>query len=274
MNQRRLEIVLADQRLGDLDRGRGGHRLAVGGEDADRMRAVGQVDRLHIGDLLGAEAQERFVSEGVKRVVCSFSMATSLAASARTCAARGDVDGVVRSGVILAGIDTNGPDARLRHRPHQVDRQQAVVETGGRHFDPVGQHEGPLELARGDAAMEKDAVGIVGLLAADRELVLDQFDHQIVGREAGHGQHDAQAVLADPLDIVRRVALGALGQAIKGALELVETQQQGRIEHRHTAHKTLLRGASGREPVKAFPWNESGEHPGRFKGGFRSPGPS
>ena len=62
--QRRLELVLADQRLRDLDRGRGGHRLAVGGEDADRMRAVGQVDRLHVGDLLRAEAQEGLVREG------------------------------------------------------------------------------------------------------------------------------------------------------------------------------------------------------------------
>ena len=30
VHQGRLEIVLADQRLRDLDRGRGGHRLAVG----------------------------------------------------------------------------------------------------------------------------------------------------------------------------------------------------------------------------------------------------
>ena len=64
VDQRRLEIVLADQRLRDLDRGRGGHRLAVGGEDADRMRAVGQVDRLDVGDLLRAEAQEGLVGEG------------------------------------------------------------------------------------------------------------------------------------------------------------------------------------------------------------------
>jgi len=38
----RLEIVLADQRLRDFDRRRGGHRLAVGGENADRMRAIGR----------------------------------------------------------------------------------------------------------------------------------------------------------------------------------------------------------------------------------------
>ena len=80
-------------------------------------------------------------------------------------------------------------------------------------------------------------------------------------------QHDAQAVLADPLDIVRRVALGALGQAVKCTFELVEAQQQRRVEHRHTAHKTLLRGASGREPIQAFPYGESGEPAGRFKGG-------
>src|SRR5262245_21386308 len=63
MNERRLELVLAQQRLRDLDAWRGGHRLAVGGEDRDRMRAIGQVDRLDVGDLLCAETEERIVRE-------------------------------------------------------------------------------------------------------------------------------------------------------------------------------------------------------------------
>src|SRR6185437_7203760 len=84
--------------------------------------------------------------------------------------------------------------------------------------------------------MEEDPIGLVGLLATHRELVLDQFDHQLLDREACNGQRDAQAVLADFLDIVRRVAFGVLRQAIERALELVETQQQRRIEHRHATH--------------------------------------
>src|SRR5687767_1592897 len=64
VHQCRLELVLAEQRLRDLDRRRGGDRLAVGGEDADGVSTVRQVDRLHVRDLLGAEAQEGFIGEG------------------------------------------------------------------------------------------------------------------------------------------------------------------------------------------------------------------
>ena len=62
--------------------------------------------------------------------------------------------GVGRAGGRLAGVDANGPDARLGGGAHQVDRQQAVVEAGAHDLDAVGEHEGALELARGDAAME------------------------------------------------------------------------------------------------------------------------
>ena len=121
-------------------------------------------------------------------------------------------------------------------RPHEVDGEQAVVEPCAHDLDPVGQHEGALELTRGDAAMEKDASAVVGLLAAHRELVLDQLDGEIVGCEARHGERDAKVVLADPLDVVRRIALGVLGQSIERALELVKTQQQRRIEQRYATH--------------------------------------
>ena len=64
LRQRGLKFVLAQQCLCDLDRRRGGHRLAVGRIDAEGMGAVGQVDRLHISDLLRAEAKKGFVREG------------------------------------------------------------------------------------------------------------------------------------------------------------------------------------------------------------------
>ncbi len=63
MYERRLEIVLADQRLRDFDRRRGSHRLAIGRIDADGIGAIGQRDRLHIGDLLGSEAEEGIFRE-------------------------------------------------------------------------------------------------------------------------------------------------------------------------------------------------------------------
>ena len=130
---------------------------------------------------------------------------------------------VLSASRLRAGVDADGPDARFGLRPHEVDRQQAVVEPRPGHLDAVGQHESALELTGGDAAMQVDAVGVVGLLAPHRQLVLDQLDGEVVGREAGHGQGDAQAVLADPLDIVGRVALGVLRQPFERALELVES---------------------------------------------------
>ena len=75
--------------------------------------------------------------------------------------------------------------------------------------------------------MEVDAVGVLGLLAAHRELAFNQFDREVAGREAGHGKDDPQSILADPLDIVGGIALGILGQPVERALKLVEAQQQG-----------------------------------------------
>src|ERR1700693_3256824 len=44
----------------------------------------------------------------------------------------------------------NGLDLGLRHRPGEVDMQQPIVQPGAFHVDPLGEHEGPLELPRGD----------------------------------------------------------------------------------------------------------------------------
>ena len=63
--------------------------------------------------------------------------------------------------------------------------EQPVVEPRSRHVDPFGQHEAALELPRGDAAMQEDALGIVLLAAAHHELVVLDRDGEIVEREAG-----------------------------------------------------------------------------------------
>jgi hypothetical protein len=75
--------------------------------------------------------------------------------------------------------------------------------------------------------VEVDAFAIVGLFAADGELVLDEFDRELIAGEAGNRQGDAQPVVAGPLDIVGRIALGVLGEPVERPLELIETQQQG-----------------------------------------------
>src|SRR5258705_13431127 len=90
-------------------------------------------------------------------LVFAFTMATTLAAAARTgssglSTACGDVDRIVRAAGPLAGVDADGANTGLLDRPDQVDRQKPVVETRARHFDAIGKHEGALELAgRGGA---------------------------------------------------------------------------------------------------------------------------
>ncbi len=92
-----------------------------------------------------------------------------------------------------------------------------------------------------------DGAHAIGIFSADGKPMAAAPSFEVAGREAGHREDDPEAVLADPLDIVGGIALGILGQPVERALELVEAQQQGRIEHRYATHRTLLRGASGRE---------------------------
>src|SRR5205823_480754 len=56
--------------------------------------------------------------------------------------------------------------------PGEIDRQQPVLEVGAQNLHSFREHEGALELARRDAAVEK-VLGLFLLLApADEELVL------------------------------------------------------------------------------------------------------
>ena len=63
--------------------------------------------------------------------------------------------------------------------------QQAIVELGTHHLDALGQQEGFLELPRGDAAMQEGAIALVGLLAAENQLVLLDGDRQIAVTKTG-----------------------------------------------------------------------------------------
>src|ERR1051326_5132639 len=116
----------------------------------------------------------------------------------------------------------------LRLRPHQVDVQEAVVEPGVLHLDTFGQHEGALELACGDTAMQVDALALVLLLATHDKLVVLHEDVEVIERKSRYGQGEAQRLLAGLLDIVRRITIALrLGDAIEHALEMVEAQEQG-----------------------------------------------
>src|SRR5665213_560026 len=105
-------------------------------------------------------------------------------------------------------------------------RAAAHFRSGPHHLDAIGQHEGTLELPRGNAAMKVDPLLLLGLLAADDELVVFDLDGKVVHREAGDRQGDAQGVLAELLDIVGRVSIGCcLGHPVERSLELVEAEQ-------------------------------------------------
>ena len=106
-------------------------------------------------------------------------MATSLARVQREPVRRAVISISLVRTALRAGVDADGSDARFGLRPHEVDRQQAVVESRPDHLDAVGQHESALELTGGDAAVKVDAIRIVGLLAPHRQLVLDQLDGEV-----------------------------------------------------------------------------------------------
>lgn len=86
--------------------------------------------------------------------------------------------------------------------------QEAVLEGRALDLDEVGELEGPLEGARGDALIEHLALLLVlnlRFLAADGQGVLLGLDRQLGLGEAGDREGDPIAVFAGALDIVGRV---------------------------------------------------------------------
>src|SRR6476660_4848055 len=111
-------------------------------------------------------------------------------------------------------IDSNCLNDLFRFRPGEVDRQQPVFQVRAQHLHPLRQHEGALEVARGDAAMDILPGLVVLLSAADHELVFLNGYIELVAGKSRHRQGDTQtfglAVGAiAPLDIVRWIAVGA-----------------------------------------------------------------
>src|SRR3954469_13802254 len=91
-------------------------------------------------------------------------------------------------------IDSNCLNDPFRLRPGEVDRQQPVFQIRAQHLHPFRQHEGALEVARGDAAMDV-LPGLVVLLAApDHELVFLNGYIELVAGKPGHGQRNTQPI--------------------------------------------------------------------------------
>ena len=68
-------------------------------------------------------------------------------------------------------IDSNCLNDLFRFRPGEVDGQQPVLQIRTQHMHPFCQHEGALEVARGNAAMDVLPGLVVLLAAADDELI-------------------------------------------------------------------------------------------------------
>src|SRR5690242_454973 len=97
--------------------------------------------------------------------------------------------------------------------------------------------------------MQIDALCVVSLLAANHQLIILDRDCQVGHRKASDGECDAQRVLASLLDIVWRIAVGgSLVDAIERPLEMLEAEQQRRVEQRNSRHRVLLVRASDTLP--------------------------
>src|SRR5256884_6497460 len=128
-------------------------------------------------------------------------------------------------------IDSNCLNDLFRLRPGEVDRQQPVFQIRAQHMHPLCQHEGALEVACGDAAMDV-LPGLVLLLAAtDHELVFLNGHIELVAGKSSDRQRDAQPLrlavgTVAPLDIVGRVSVGAFDDAIEHTLDFVKSQKE------------------------------------------------
>src|SRR5436190_9547983 len=128
-------------------------------------------------------------------------------------------------------IDSDCLNDPFRFRPGKVDRQQPVFQIRAQHLHPLRQHEGALEVARGDAAMDVLPGLVVLLASADHELVFLNRYIKLIAGKSRHRQRDAQpfglAVAAiAPLDVVGRIAVSAFDDAIERTLDFVESQQE------------------------------------------------
>ena len=74
----------------------------------------------------------------------------------------------------------------------QIDRQKAVDEVGTGDLHAVGEKEDALELPRGDATVQIDALPVVDLPPPDEELPLLDQDLEIVAGKACDGQRDPE----------------------------------------------------------------------------------
>src|SRR5262249_48245445 len=149
-------------------------------------------------------------------------------------------------------LDGDRLDHALRLRTREVDRQQPVLEVGAQHLHAVREDEGALELPRGDAAVQVLPALVVLLASADDELAFLDAHVELVAGEAGHRESDAKTlgelgIATEPLDVVGRITVGTLGDAVEHALDLVKSEQERTGKRRNSGHccKVLVSDFAG-----------------------------
>src|SRR4051794_9079139 len=133
--------------------------------------------------------------------------------------------------VLFVLIDSDCLNDLFRLRPCKVDRQQPVFQVRALYLHPLRQHEGALEVACGNAAMDVLPGLVVLLPAADDKLVFLNGYIELVTGETRHRQRDPEPFglavgTVAALDIVGRVAVGTLYDAVERPLDFVESQQE------------------------------------------------
>jgi len=105
--------------------------------------------------------------------------------------------------------------------------QQPIAQLGTGYLDTVGEDEAALELTSRNTAMQENAFLIIGLLAADHQLVVLQGDGEIGSGEARDSQRDTQSIFGNLLDIVRGITLGSgFGGAFDQTFHVIEAKQK------------------------------------------------
>src|SRR6202034_2782211 len=146
-------------------------------------------------------------------------------------------------------------------------RQQSVLQVRTKHFHSLRQDEAALKLARGNAAMDILPAFIVLLATANDELAFLQRDVERIAGNPGRRQRDAQplrtvALPRDALDIVRRIAVRSLCDAIKHPLDLIEAKKKRTRKRRNPGHgfKVLFKRLCG---ARVAPRRRAGSFPAR-----------
>src|SRR5690606_28121998 len=115
--------------------------------------------------------------------------------------------------------------------PVEIDGKKSVLQARARHAHAFGKHEAALELARGDAAVQKVALGLVGLAAAHEELVLLGGDVEVAFGEPRDGKCYAQLLrfalgAAQSFDVVGRIGIAGLRQTLQRLFHGIESKQK------------------------------------------------